>query len=91
MMKNIQNEFVKMINQSIWMDPISKKRTIEKAYAIVDRIGYPGFLINDNITILEDFYKEVIHDVYRIEIIDSFSSSIYSTRHIWKMLYFYFS
>ncbi|CAF3720549.1 unnamed protein product [Rotaria sp. Silwood1] len=55
---NIRNAFVDMVQQSSWMDPISKSKAIEKAYAMIDEIGYPDYLSNDNLTRLETDYAE---------------------------------
>ncbi|CAF4213469.1 unnamed protein product, partial [Adineta steineri] len=60
MIKNIRDEFAKMINQSDWMDPSSKTVAIEKAQLVQQRVGYPDGLDSDNITNLEQKYASYI-------------------------------
>ncbi|CAF4768743.1 unnamed protein product [Rotaria sp. Silwood1] len=55
---NIRNVFIDMVNQSTWMDSVSKSKAIEKARAIREKIAYPDYLNDDNITKLEEIYAE---------------------------------
>ncbi|CAF4084485.1 unnamed protein product [Rotaria sp. Silwood2] len=47
---NVRNAFIDMVQQSSWMDPISKSKAIEKAHTMIEEIGYPDYLGNDNLT-----------------------------------------
>ncbi|CAF1105914.1 unnamed protein product, partial [Rotaria sordida] len=58
MIENIRNTFIDMIQQSSWMDSISKSKAIEKARNIIEEIGYPDYLGNENLTKLEIDYAE---------------------------------
>ncbi|CAF4915717.1 unnamed protein product, partial [Rotaria sp. Silwood1] len=58
MIENIRNTFIDMLQQSSWMDPMSKSKAIEKARAINEAIGYPDYLGNENLTKLETDYAE---------------------------------
>jgi hypothetical protein len=76
MINNIENSFIDIIQQTTWMDKISKMKAIEKvrksnlksfyenliiqARVIKKKIGYPEYLISDNITKLEEDYHKVI-------------------------------
>lgn len=74
MIENIRDEFIDLVEQSTWMDEVSKEKAIEKvneheiimkyfyklqAHAINEKIGYPDFLDGDNMTQLENEYTEV--------------------------------
>ncbi|CAF0789680.1 unnamed protein product [Adineta steineri] len=58
MIQYIRNIFTDMINQSVWMDSISKNVAMEKIRVMSQRIGYPDGLDSDNITDLEKIYEE---------------------------------
>lgn len=58
MITNIRNSFISMVNESTWMDEVSKAKAIEKALAIDQKIGYPDYLASDNNTKLEADYAE---------------------------------
>ncbi|CAF0819256.1 unnamed protein product [Rotaria sordida] len=58
MIVNIRNTFIDIVQQSSWMDPISKSKAIEKVHAMIEEIGYPDYLGNDNLTRLETDYAE---------------------------------
>ncbi|CAF0915198.1 unnamed protein product [Adineta ricciae] len=60
MISNIRKAFVEMLEESTWMDDVSKSRAIEKALAIDEKIGYPDYLGSDNTTQLETQYAEYI-------------------------------
>ncbi|CAF2098157.1 unnamed protein product [Rotaria magnacalcarata] len=60
MIKNIRSTFIEMLTNSTWMDDISKNRSIEKALAIDEKIGYPEYLGSNNMTELENMYKEYV-------------------------------
>ncbi|CAF3300718.1 unnamed protein product [Rotaria socialis] len=60
MIKNIRSTFIEMLTNSSWMDDISKNRSIEKALAIDEKIGYPEYLGSTNMTELENMYKEYV-------------------------------
>ncbi|CAM2712377.1 unnamed protein product [Rotaria socialis] len=58
MIDNIRNQFIDIINQSTWMNSISKSRAIDKARAINAKVGYPAYLDDNNNTKLEKNYAE---------------------------------
>ncbi|CAF1185487.1 unnamed protein product [Rotaria sordida] len=58
--RNIRKAFINTLNESTWMDNISKSKAIEKAEAIDEKIGYPDYLASDNVTQLETEYAEYI-------------------------------
>ncbi|CAF3834479.1 unnamed protein product [Rotaria magnacalcarata] len=58
MIDNIRNQFIDIINQSTWMDSISKSRAVNKARAINAKVGYPDYLDDNNNTKLEKDYAE---------------------------------
>jgi predicted metalloendopeptidase len=59
MVGNIINAFVGMLDQSSWMDDMSKSLAKDKAKAINRQIGYPDYLGSDNNTKLEEDYAAV--------------------------------
>ncbi|UJR31747.1 hypothetical protein I4U23_019225 [Adineta vaga] len=58
MIRNIRSAFIDMLNESTWMDDISKRKAIDKALDIDEKIGYPEYLGSDNVTELEEDYAE---------------------------------
>ncbi|CAF3073352.1 unnamed protein product [Rotaria sp. Silwood2] len=60
MIHNIQSAFIELLEESTWMDDVSKSKAKEKALAIDEKIGYPEYLNSDNITELEEDYAEYI-------------------------------
>ncbi|CAF1075040.1 unnamed protein product [Adineta ricciae] len=72
MISDIRSAFIKMLNESTWMDAVSKRKAIDKALNIDEKIGYPEFLGSDNITELEetytgyDFNASYIHNVLTV-------------------------
>ncbi|CAF4138244.1 unnamed protein product [Adineta steineri] len=62
MIANIREAFIDMLGNSTWMDNISKNKTIEKALAIDEQIGYPDYLASDNVTQLEIKYADYVFD-----------------------------
>ncbi|CAF4113273.1 unnamed protein product, partial [Adineta steineri] len=54
--------FIDMLEDSTWMDIISKNKTIEKALTIDKQIGYPDYLASDSVTELEIQYADYIFD-----------------------------
>ncbi|CAF1258051.1 unnamed protein product [Adineta steineri] len=53
MIANLRKVFIDMLENSTWMDSMSKTKAIEKALAIDEQIGYPDYLGSDNVTELE--------------------------------------
>ncbi|CAF4094777.1 unnamed protein product, partial [Adineta steineri] len=62
MVANIIKAFIKMLENSSWMDSMSKTKAIEKALAIDVQIGYPDYLASDNVTQLEIQYADYVFD-----------------------------
>ncbi|UJR32874.1 hypothetical protein I4U23_020335 [Adineta vaga] len=60
MISNIRKSFIDMLEESTWMDDVSKGRAKEKALAIDEKIGYPDYLASDNVTQLETQYAEYV-------------------------------
>ncbi|CAF4136727.1 unnamed protein product [Rotaria sp. Silwood2] len=58
MIENIRNTFIEMINQSNWMDSVSKTKAMAKARAIVENVSYPDYVASDNVTKLEKDYAD---------------------------------
>ncbi|CAF4236483.1 unnamed protein product [Rotaria magnacalcarata] len=58
MIGNIRKSFIDMVEKSSWMDETSRKKAIEKAEAIDEKIGYPDYLASDNMTQLETQYAD---------------------------------
>ncbi|CAF4443018.1 unnamed protein product [Rotaria sp. Silwood2] len=58
MIENIRNTFIEMINQSNWMDSISKIKAMAKARAVVENVGYPDYVTSSNVTKLEKDYAD---------------------------------
>ncbi|CAF2118844.1 unnamed protein product [Rotaria magnacalcarata] len=58
MIHNIRSSFIEMLEKSTWMDDISKRKAIEKALAIDEKIGYPDYLNSNNVTQLEEDYAQ---------------------------------
>lgn len=74
----MQETFIEMINQSTWMDESSRKIAIEKVtriysknkikssfiqtQAMVNHVGYPEQIFNDDAAELENMYSEVNKD-----------------------------
>ncbi|CAF1531755.1 unnamed protein product [Rotaria sp. Silwood1] len=77
MIHNIQSVFIEMLEESTWMDDVSKRKAKEKALAIDEKIGYPDYLNSDNVTELEVDYAEYqfntsyIHNVFKMLTIKS--------------------
>ncbi|CAF1088486.1 unnamed protein product [Rotaria sordida] len=72
MIHNIRSAFIEMLEESTWMDDVSKSKAKEKALAIDEKIGYPEYLSSDNITELEQDYAEYnfnesyIHNIFKM-------------------------
>ncbi|CAF4398586.1 unnamed protein product, partial [Adineta steineri] len=62
MVANIRKAFTDMLDDSTWMDSMSKTKAIEKALAIDEQIGYPDYLASDNVTQLETQYADYVWD-----------------------------
>ncbi|CAF1253776.1 unnamed protein product [Adineta steineri] len=62
MVTNIIKAFIDMLENSTWMDSMSKTKAIEKALAIDIQIGYPDYLASDNVTELEIQYADYVFD-----------------------------
>ncbi|CAF0827881.1 unnamed protein product [Adineta steineri] len=62
MIANIRKAFIDMLDDSTWMDSMSKTKAIEKAFAINAKIGYPDYLASDNVTQLEIQYADYVFD-----------------------------
>ncbi|CAF1552281.1 unnamed protein product, partial [Rotaria sp. Silwood1] len=62
MINNIRNTFLEMLKTSTWMDEISKNRSIEKALAIDEKIGYPDYLGSTNTSTLDKMYQDYVFD-----------------------------
>ncbi|CAF4001934.1 unnamed protein product [Adineta steineri] len=60
MVTNIIKAFIDMLENSTWMDSMSKTKAIEKALAIDVQIGYPDYLASDNVTELEMQYADYV-------------------------------
>ncbi|CAF1440312.1 unnamed protein product [Adineta ricciae] len=60
MIDNIRYAYGQMMNQSTWMDSLSKGLAMEKLQALNQRIGYPNGLDSNNVTDLENKYAEYI-------------------------------
>jgi neprilysin, putative (fragment) len=57
MVTYIQKEFIKILEEIDWMDPVTTKKALEKAKAISPFIGYPAELSND--TKVSEFHQNV--------------------------------
>jgi membrane metallo-endopeptidase-like protein 1 len=57
MIHNIRTEFIKILDETDWMDDETKIVAKEKANAMIERIGYPPSILND--TELDEMYKEL--------------------------------
>ncbi|KAF7995392.1 hypothetical protein HCN44_006499 [Aphidius gifuensis] len=55
MVKNIQNQFIKLLNDSSWMDKETKLNAINKAEKMKRLVGYPDELLNNSK--LDEYYK----------------------------------
>ncbi|CAF4125832.1 unnamed protein product, partial [Adineta steineri] len=62
MIANIRKAFTDALDDSTWMDSMSKTKAIEKALAIDEQIGYPDYLASDNVTQLETQYADYVFD-----------------------------
>ncbi|CAF4204896.1 unnamed protein product, partial [Adineta steineri] len=62
MVANIKKKIINILGDSTWMDSISKNKTIEKVLAIDVQIGYPDYLVSDNVTQLEMQYADYVFD-----------------------------
>ncbi|CAF1405819.1 unnamed protein product [Adineta steineri] len=60
MVTNIIKAFIDMLENSTWMDSMSKTKAIKKALAIDVQIGYPDYLASDNVTQLEMQYADYV-------------------------------
>ncbi|CAF3792998.1 unnamed protein product [Rotaria sp. Silwood1] len=60
MINSIRNVFLDMLKNSTWMDETSKSRSIEKALAIDEKIGYPEYLGSTNTLELDKMYQEYV-------------------------------
>ncbi|CAF1238930.1 unnamed protein product [Adineta steineri] len=60
MIANIRKAFIDMLEDSTWMDTMSKTKAIEKALVIDEQIGYPDYLASDNVTELEIQYADYV-------------------------------
>ncbi|CAF1238637.1 unnamed protein product [Adineta steineri] len=60
---NIRKALIDMLDDSTWMDSMSKTKAIEKALAIDVQIGYPDYLASDNVTQLEIQYADYVFDL----------------------------
>ncbi|CAF1139433.1 unnamed protein product [Rotaria sordida] len=67
MINNIRNTFLEMLQTSTWMDDISKNRSIEKALAIDEKIGYPDYLGSTNTSTLDKMYQDYIFNASYIQ------------------------
>ncbi|KAK7093870.1 endothelin-converting enzyme 1-like [Littorina saxatilis] len=57
MIGDIRESMKEMISDVTWMDDATKHKALEKADAIIEKIGYPDYQFNE--TVLEEFYKDV--------------------------------
>lgn len=55
--KNIQKEFIEMLENAPWMDEQSREKAIEKANTMALNIGYPDEMDNDQK--LEEYYRDL--------------------------------
>ncbi|CAF3835985.1 unnamed protein product, partial [Adineta steineri] len=62
MIANIRKAFIDMLDNSTWMDSMSKTRAIEKVLAIDVQVGYPNYLGSDNVAQLETQYADYVFD-----------------------------
>ncbi|CAF4111817.1 unnamed protein product [Rotaria sp. Silwood2] len=60
MINNIRSTFIEMLKNSTWMDDTSKNRSVEKALAIDEKIGYPDYLGSTNTTTLDKMYQDYV-------------------------------
>ncbi|OWF36277.1 neprilysin-like [Mizuhopecten yessoensis] len=57
MIHDIRIAFNELLHDVVWMDEYTRKVAEEKADAIVEKIGYPSYILND--TALDDDYRNV--------------------------------
>lgn len=57
MIEQLLIAFKEMINESDWMDALTKKIAIEKVDAMKSVVGYPDFILKT--TALDEIYREV--------------------------------
>lgn len=55
--KNIQNEFIEMLEKSSWMDEHTREKAIEKANTMTLNIGYPDEMTDDHR--VEEYFREL--------------------------------
>ncbi|CAF1425917.1 unnamed protein product [Rotaria magnacalcarata] len=67
MIKNIRSTFIDMLKNSTWIDEVSKNRSMEKALAIDEKIGYPEYMASSNLTEIENMYKDYVFTSSYIE------------------------
>jgi len=59
MIGNLKKAFKSLVNETKWMDPVSKVSAMEKVDHMIAKIGYPDWLGNSNTSALESYFKEV--------------------------------
>lgn len=57
MIKDLQNSFKDVINETSWMDDKSKAFAVEKINNMITLLGFPDFVSNK--TLLDKFYENV--------------------------------
>lgn len=64
-MKYIKDSFVEILKNLEWMDETTRQKALSKVSKMMDYVGYPNELLNDNL--LEEYYKGVNNNSYVIK------------------------
>lgn len=59
MIDKLKKAFKSLVNETNWMDPASKASAMGKVDHMIAKIGYPDWLMNNNASALESYFKEV--------------------------------
>uniref|UniRef100_UPI00358F2340 membrane metallo-endopeptidase-like 1 isoform X2 n=1 Tax=Myxine glutinosa TaxID=7769 RepID=UPI00358F2340 len=62
MISQIREVFIEKLAEINWMDQETKSKAQEKAEAIIERIGYPDYILHDDNPKLDDDYAQVSYE-----------------------------
>jgi len=57
MVKDLKESFRALVKESDWLDDITKNLSLHKLNAIIENVGYPEWMLNNED--LDDFYSLV--------------------------------
>ncbi|PIO62634.1 hypothetical protein TELCIR_15795, partial [Teladorsagia circumcincta] len=77
MVNDLRDSFQEMLNESTWMDSLTKKSAFEKSLGMLSQIAYPEFILDskeldnhyDNFSVKEtDSYSRMVEKILRFDV-----------------------